>query len=81
MSGHLLRQSSLASRLASGQGTRETILGVDSVNAVARVEVLDNNHLEAGGGTLAGSNGRVGQEELPDLAGVSFHVGEELMFA
>jgi hypothetical protein len=56
-------------------------LGVDSVNAVARVEVLDNNHLEAGGGTLAGSNGRVGQEELPDLAGVSFHVGEELMFA
>ena len=56
-------------------------MGVDSVDAVARVEVLDNHHLEAGGGTLAGSNGRVCQEELPDLARVSFHVGEELMLA
>ncbi len=81
LSGHLLRQSSLASCLASGEGAAEAVLGVDAVNAVARVEVLNNHHLEAGCGTLARSNGRVGQEQLPDLNCVSLYIGEERVHA
>jgi len=45
----------------------EVELGVDAVDAVRRVEVLDERDLEAGGGALAGSNGRGSEEVFPDL--------------
>ena len=32
------------------------------------VEVLDDDDLEAGGGALSGRDGRVGQEDFPDLS-------------
>ena len=48
------------------KGGRKSKLSVDSLYTVRRVDVLDKCDLEAGSGTLARSNGGVGQEELPD---------------
>lgn len=36
---------------------------------MGRVDVLDQGELVAGGTTLAGDDGGVGEEELPDLKG------------
>lgn len=52
----------------------EAKLRRDAVNAVDGVEVLDDEHLEAGGAALAGSDHRPGEEELPDLQCVSHSV-------
>lgn len=49
------------------ESTLETKLSLDAVHAVGGVDVLDESDLEAGGGTLAGGNGGVGQEEFPNL--------------
>lgn len=48
-------------------GSRETILGRNALNAVFRVDVLDQGDLPAGRAALAGDDGRVGEEKLPDL--------------
>jgi hypothetical protein len=45
----------------------ESMLGRDALDSVSRVDVLDESDLVAGGTTLAGDDGRVGKEELPDL--------------
>jgi hypothetical protein len=45
----------------------EAVLGGDALDAVRGVEVLDDDHLEAGGAALAGGDGGPGKEELPDL--------------
>lgn len=47
-------------------------MGVDAVDAVGRVDVLDQSHLVAGGSSLTGGNGGVSKEELPDLMIVSY---------
>ena len=47
----------------------EAVLRGDAVDAVDGVEVLDDDHLEAGGGALAGGDDGPGEEELPDLCG------------
>lgn len=49
----------------------EAVLRGDAVDAVDGVEVLDDDHLEAGGAALAGGNDGPREEELPDLGGVS----------
>ena len=58
---------SLASSLAASESTRETKLRADATDAVGGVEILDNEHLEAGGGTLARGNDGPSKEEFPDL--------------
>lgn len=45
----------------------DAVLGGDALDAVGGVEVLDYDHLEAGGAALAGGDGGPGEEELPDL--------------
>lgn len=55
-------------RLASSEGTSETELSLDAVNAVNSVEVLDTGDLEASSAALARSDGGIGEEVLPDLA-------------
>lgn len=62
-----VRQPVLASSLARLQGAQETVLRLDTLDAVDAVEVLDANNLEAGGTGLAGGNGSGSQEVLPDL--------------
>lgn len=48
-------------------GTSETELGVDTLNAVRRVDILDQGDLPAGGTALAGGDCRGSKEILPDL--------------
>ena len=47
-------------------GTSETELGVDTLNTVGRVDVLDQGELPAGGTALARSDGGGSKEVLPD---------------
>jgi hypothetical protein len=44
----------------------EVELGLNAINAVGGVDVLDKSDLEASSTALAGDDGRVGKEELPD---------------
>lgn len=53
--------------LGSSPGAGEAELGRNTLNTVGRVDVLDQSDLEAGSTTLAGHDGGVGKEELPDL--------------
>lgn len=46
-------------------------LRADALDTVRRVDVLDQGDLPAGGAALAGGDGRVGEEVLPDLEDVS----------
>lgn len=55
----------ISSTLLQSSGKGE--LGWDAKNTVSRVDVLDQGDLVAGGSTLAGDDGRVSKEELPDL--------------
>lgn len=48
-------------------GTSETELGLDAINTVGGVDVLDEGELPAGGTTLAGRDGGRSKEVLPDL--------------
>ena len=50
-------------------GSSKTVLGVDALDTVSRVDVLDKGNLPAGSTTLAGSDGRGSEEVLPDLDG------------
>lgn len=61
------RESVLALLLASVQRTTEAVGVVDTLDTVCGVDVLDQRDLVASGGTLAGDNGAVSKEELPDL--------------
>lgn len=63
-----LRQARLARLPAGLEGTGEAVLRGNPVDAVRRVQVLDNNHLVAGGRALAGGDDGPGEEELPDLS-------------
>ena len=65
--GSLLRLRKLGPTSSKSSG--QTELGVDTVNAVDSVKVLDASNLEASGRSLAGGNRRVGEEVFPDLAG------------
>lgn len=62
-----LRQTRLARLPAGLEGTGEAVLRGNPVDAVRRVQVLDDNHLVAGGGALAGGDDGPGEEEFPDL--------------
>lgn len=53
--------------LGRGEGAREVVLAVDALDAVGGIDVLDAGDLVAGGGALAGDDGRVGEEVFPDL--------------
>jgi hypothetical protein len=48
-------------------GSGETELGLDAINTVGGVDVLDEGELPAGGTTLAGGDGGGSKEVLPDL--------------
>jgi hypothetical protein len=48
-------------------GAGETVLAVDALNTVGRVDVFDKSNLPAGSPTLAGGDGGVGKEVFPDL--------------
>ena len=63
------REDGLCGLLCSLESTRETELGVDTLDTVSGVDVLDKGELPAGGTTLAGSDGRGSKEVLPDLRG------------
>lgn len=62
-----LWQAVLAGGLAGGEGTGESELGANSVDAVRRVQVLNYYHLVAGGHTFAGGDDGPSEEKLPDL--------------
>jgi len=54
--------------LSSGrESAQKAVSSGDALNSVGRVEVLLQNNLEACGTSLAGDDGGVGKEELPDL--------------
>ena len=48
-------------------GTSEAELGLDTLNTVSRVDVLDEGELPAGSTALAGGNSGCGEEVFPDL--------------
>ena len=50
---------------------REAKLRLHALDAVRRVDILDQRDLPAGGAALARDDGRVGEEVLPDLDDVS----------
>lgn len=60
-------ESLLASSLGGSLSARKSILVMNALDAVGRVDVLDKGNLEAGGSALARGNGRVSEEVLPDL--------------
>ena len=66
-----LLRLALGMSLIRCQSTGQAVLRVDALNTVGRVDVLDEGNLVAGGGTLAGGDGGVGKEVLPDLVHVS----------
>lgn len=53
--------------LGSSQGARKTVVVGNTLNTVGRVDVLDQRDLVASSTTLAGDDGGVSKEELPDL--------------
>lgn len=58
----------MANALNSGlASTGEGELGVDALNAVSGVDVLDEGELPAGSRALAGDDGGGSQEVFPDL--------------
>jgi hypothetical protein len=65
---------SLDINLAGSKGARETELSWDPLDAVSRIDVLDESNLVAGGRTLTGDDSGGGQEVFPDLCG---HVSDE----
>ena len=60
--------------LTSREGTGQPKLRGDTVNAMSRIQILDDNHLIAGGHAFAGGNDRPGEEQLPDLSDIRTHV-------
>lgn len=60
------REDGLCGLLCSLESTRKTELGVDTLDTVGRVDVLDHGDLVASGGTLTGDDGGVGKEVFPD---------------
>lgn len=48
-------------------GALECELGLNTLDTVSRIDVLDHRDLVAGGGALAGDDGRIGKEVFPDL--------------
>lgn len=62
-----LREGAVGALDGSLTGTGKTELGLDALNTVGRVDVLDKGELPAGGTTLAGGNGGSSKEVLPDL--------------
>lgn len=62
----LLRQDRPSGGASRGEGARQAELGREALDAVGGVQVLDHDHLEAGGAALARGDGGPGQEELPD---------------
>ena len=61
------REGSLCNILGSLESARKTELGVDTLDTVGRVDVLDHGDLVASGGTLTRDDGGVGKEVFPDL--------------
>lgn len=61
------RESLLANSLGSCHSAEQSVLVVNTLDTVSRVDVLDESDLEAGGTTLAGDDGGVSKEVFPDL--------------
>jgi hypothetical protein len=61
------RKVVFAGGLARFKSTLQTELAVDALDTVGGVDVLDQCQLVAGGTTLSGGDGAVGEEVLPDL--------------
>lgn len=53
--------------LELGKSARQIELVGNTLDTVSRVDVLDQDDLEAGGATLAGDDGRGSKEVLPNL--------------
>lgn len=53
--------------LGSSQRARQVVLGIDTLNTVSRVDVLDKGDLVASRGTLSGGNGGESEEIFPNL--------------
>jgi len=51
----------------SSKCTRQSELGIDTIDTMCRVDVLDTDNLVTGCASLAGGNGGRGEEVLPDL--------------
>ena len=64
-------EESLASRLGGIESPGKRELGVDALNTVSRVDILDQGDLVAGGTSLTRDDGGIGKEEFPNLECVS----------
>ena len=53
--------------LSSLEGTMEAKLGLNTLNTVRRVDVLNHCNLVASSGTLPGDNSGISEEVFPDL--------------
>lgn len=62
-----LREGAVGALDGSLTGTGKTELGLDALNTVGGIDILDEGELPAGGTTLAGGDGRRSKEVLPDL--------------
>lgn len=76
--GDLLGKARLSSLLAGLEGSVQTKLGWNTVDAVESVQVLVNNHLVAGSETIARSDNRPGEEKFPDLKMIRFDIPKSM---
>lgn len=75
-SGHVSARDAAVANGVDGSlaSSGKAVLGVDTLNTVGGVDVLDEGNLPAGSTTLAGSDGGGSQEVLPDLNKISFMI-------
>lgn len=75
---HLVGKNTPAGGSGLGDSAGEAELRGDAINAVGGVEVLDDDHLETGGATLARGDDGPCEEELPDLEKFVRNTGEDI---
>jgi hypothetical protein len=64
-------QTRFACLPARGESTSKAILTEHSVNAVSRIQILDDDHLVAGSRALTRGDDGPGEEEFPNLSNIS----------
>ncbi len=69
-----LWEQRLASYFSGIESPRKRKLGVDTLDTVSRVDVLDQGNLVAGCSSLTGRDGGISKEKLPDLQTISYEL-------
>jgi hypothetical protein len=66
-----LMQSRFARLSARSESTSKAILTEHTVDAVSRIQILDDDHLVAGSRALTRGDDGPGEEEFPNLSNIS----------